>query len=170
VLNRWATTRLVRHELRYGSLNLPLRLGIYRAGGLIEHQDRGIQGERSGKAEQLTLPHAKTSAALPEAVAVSVGQTLDEPVRPNSAGGQPGGLGRDRRIQGKVVLNVSREKEEILLDEADQRSKVGGRELPDIDAIDQNSAPVRVVEAQQQIDDGGLPCSGVPNQRNRLAR
>ena len=129
MLSRWATTRLVRpgHELGNCHLDLPLRLGIHRAGGLVQHQDRRIQGERPGKAQQLTLPHAQAPPPLAQSVVVPRGEPFDEPVRPHPARSLSGRFRRNRGIERQVVLNVSGKQKEILLHEADQRPEVRGR-------------------------------------------
>ena len=68
------------------------------------------------------------------------------------------------------MKNVSYKEEEVLLDESDDRPEIGGGQVSDIHAIDQNPAPVRVVEAKQQVDDGGLAGTSVSHQGDGLTR
>ena len=71
------------HQLGDRPLDLAFGLGIHRAGGLIEHQDRRIERERPGKAQQLSLPYAQTPASLPQSVVVPGRKAFDEPVGPD---------------------------------------------------------------------------------------
>ena len=69
-----------RHQLRDRPLDLRLRLGVHRAGGLVEHQDRRIERERTGEAQELPLAHAQAPAPLAEPMPVPRREPLDEPV------------------------------------------------------------------------------------------
>ena len=109
------------------------------------------------------------SASLPQSVVVSGREAFDEPVSPYPASCLPGCLGQDRSIESQVVLNVPGEQKEVLLHEPDQRPEIGSGELSDVQTIDQDPAPVRVVEAQQEIDDGRLTGSSAADQSDRLA-
>src|SRR5688572_11777476 len=99
---------------------------------------------------------------------ISGRKSLDEPVGPYSMCRTTGCLGRDGRVEGQVVQDVPGKQEEILLNEADQRPQSRGRKLADVHPIYQDPAAIRVIEAEEQIDDGGLPRPGMPDQRNRL--
>src|SRR6185312_6402341 len=105
-----------------GMLDLTLRLGVHRTGGLIQDQDRGIQGQSPGKAQKLALPHTQTPPPLAEAVGVSRRQSLDEPVRAHPAGRLPSRFERNRGIEGEIMENVPYKEEEVLLDESNDGS------------------------------------------------
>ena len=159
-----------RHQLGDRALDLRLRLRIDRAGGLVEHQDLRIQRERAREAQELSLAHAQASAPLAEHVAVPGGQPLDEPVGAHAPRRFPARLRRHRSIEREIVQDVSREEEEILLHEADDRPEVGRRKLPDVHAVHRDPAAVGVVEPEEQIDDRRLSRPGVPHEGDRLAR
>jgi hypothetical protein len=97
------------HQLRYGSLDLTLGLGIDGARGLIENQDSGIQRQGSGEAQELPLSHAETAPALSQAVPVSFGQPFDEAVGSHPASGKTGRFRLNSGIESEVVLDVAHE-------------------------------------------------------------
>src|SRR5215210_6292649 len=152
-----------RHQLRDGTLDLTLSLGIHRAGCLIQDQNGRIQRQRSREAKQLPLTHTQTAPALSQAVSVAVRQPLDEAVGSYPASSLTGCVRGNGGIEGKVVLDVSHEKKQILLHEADEGAEVGGCQLPDVHSIDQNAPALRIVEPKQQVDDGGLAGTGMPH-------
>ena len=56
--------RAVPHQPLDGLLHQPLRLGVERAGGLVENQDRRIAEQRAGDGDPLPLPAGEPGAAL----------------------------------------------------------------------------------------------------------
>ncbi len=58
---------------------------------------------------------------------------------------------------------------EILEDDADMGMQVGDAQLLEVDPVDGDASLVRIVEPGQQLDDGGLACAILANQRQGLA-
>src|ERR1041385_520802 len=76
---------------------------------------------------------------------------------------------RDWVRQPDVGHHLAREEEDVLLHVADQSPQLRKRNLAHVHTVDQNSAALRFVEAQQQVDDRGLPSARVTDQCERLA-
>ncbi len=68
-------------------LDLALRLGIDRAGGLVQDQDPRVDQQRAGDRDPLPLAAGEGLAALADQRIVAVGQPQDELVGPRGAGG-----------------------------------------------------------------------------------
>jgi hypothetical protein len=102
-------------------------------------------------------------------VSVPIWQPLDEAVGPHPHGRSPGRLRSHWGVKRQIVHEIPHEQEEILLHKADEGAQVRGGQVSDVDAVHENAAAGWVVEAKQQIDDGCLPCSGVPHQGHRPA-
>src|SRR5690606_15069194 len=107
--------------------------------------------------------------ALPENVPVAIGEPLDEPVRADDLRSLPGPRVRDRRVQNEVALDVTGKKKEVLLDEPDLPPQLPGGKAADVHAIQPNGPPIRVVEAEEKVDDRGLSRPRMPNQGERAA-
>jgi len=107
--------RPARHQLADRALNQRFGFRVHRAGGLIEHQDPGIEREGASEAQELALAHAQAPAPLAQAMGVGGRKSLDEPVRPHPLGRLARRLRRDRGVEGEVVQDVAGEEEEILL-------------------------------------------------------
>ena len=56
------------HQLGDGALDLLLGLRVHRAGGLVEHQDRRVHGQRARERQQLPLADRDVLAPLAEPV------------------------------------------------------------------------------------------------------
>ena len=74
------------------------------------------------------------------------------------------GLG-ERDVLGDAVG----EQEGVLEHDADGAAQLAERELPDVDAVDEDPTAVDVVEARQEPGDGGLPAGRRADHRDRFA-
>ena len=74
VERRWATQMVVRpcHEFVQRRLDEPLGLGVERAGGLVEDQDRGVAEDGAGDGESLALAAGEVRAAFADDGVVAV--------------------------------------------------------------------------------------------------
>ena len=94
-------TRVVRPAIRrvQRRLHLRLALGVERAGGLVEQQDRRVLQEGAGDGDPLALAAGEARARLADQGVVAVRQGGDEVV---GGGGAGGGLdlGRGRARPG----------------------------------------------------------------------
>ena len=75
----------------------------------------------------------------------------------------------ERIRQPDIRGDVARKKENVLLHVPDQRAQLLERHRANVDAIDSDSAALRIVESHQEIDDCRLSSSSVPNERQRLS-
>ena len=70
--------------------------------------------------------------------------------------------------QTNVARDVAREKEDVLLHVSNQRPELVDRHVANVDAVHGDPAALRIVEAQQQIHNRGLPGSRVADEREGL--
>jgi len=87
--------------------------------------------------------------------------------------GQPGGLfhlrlGGQGPAKADVVGNCARKEKRILRDEADLLVERVLRDLAHILAVNRHAAIADIVEAPDQVADGGFTCPGRPDQRHSL--
>ena len=103
---------------------------------------------------------------------------LQEPVRSHSTDDAIGTdtTGRQRNLflgdgirQANVAQHIACEKKNVLLHVTNETTQLGKWDRSNISAVDDDLAALRVVEAQQQIDDRRLPSPGMPNESERSA-
>jgi hypothetical protein len=75
------------HQTLQRRLDLGLALGVERAGGLVEQQDRGVLQEGAGDGDPLPLTAGEPRARLADAGVVALGQRQDEVVGGGGLGG-----------------------------------------------------------------------------------
>ena len=153
--------------------------GVEGGGRLVQHQDlrvARVAHEGAGEGDLLPFAARELVAALEplaERRRESVRQLVDERGGTRLVGGasQRGVVGEvgdvpdadvlaDRQLVGGVVLEHHREL-------AAQFRRVV---LPDVDAVDQDLAFVRVVESAEELDDGRLARAVAADEGDRLAR
>ena len=152
-------------------LDYRLVLRIHRGQRLVEDQDRRVTQQRAGDRDALALPAGELDAPLPDHRGVALRQPRDELV---------GVRGPRRRLElpiarvgfaeAQVVLDAAVEKVGVLVHHRDAAVDVVRMKLPQVVPADPHHAFVRVVEAQQQPDDGGLPRSALSHEPDPLPR
>ena len=74
-----------------------------------------------------------------------------------------------RLAEGDVLADGAAEQGGLLQHDADLRAQRIERHIAQVVPVDGDAAFGRIVEARQQVDDGGLAGAGGAEQRNRLA-
>ena len=82
--------RATGHQVVERGLHEALALGVERAGGLVEDQDRRVAEDRPGDGEPLALAAGEAHAALSDDRLVPLRQLADEAVGLGAAGGVSG--------------------------------------------------------------------------------
>src|SRR5690606_7053814 len=75
-----------------------------------------------------------------------------------------------RAAEADVVIDVAAEEEDILEHEADPLAQLVRRHIAYRHPVEQDLALLRLVEAEQQADDGCLARAGMPDDRNTVPR
>ena len=151
-------------------LHEPLARDVEQRGGLVEHQHRrgGEEGAREG--DELPLAGGQPPAALADLRVVAVRQRGDELV---CADGRGRRLHAGPRGAGLPELDVVRDgaaEQEILLgDHDDPGAQALLGQLPEVNAVEQDAALHRIVEAGEQPRDGRLPGAGGADEGSSLA-
>ena len=76
----------------------------------------------------------------------------------------------DRVRQPDVGQHVACEEKDVLLDVADTRTELFDRNRADVDAIEEDDSALRVVKAQQEVDDRCFSGAGMADQGESPAR
>ena len=69
-----------------------------------------------------------------------------------------------------VVHDRVAEQEGVLQHDADLPAQAGARHIAHVEAVDRTAPPRHIVEARDQVDDGGLAGAGRADDRDGLAR
>ena len=158
------------HQFHERRLNLRLDLAVDRARGLVEHEQRRIGGDRARERQQLSLTDTDRRAALAELLRVSIRQSPNDAIRAHSRRRRGNVQLRHRIGQSDVRQHIAGEEEDVLLDISHERPKLVEWDFANIDAIDEDSPALRIIEPQQQVDDRRLARPRVPDQRQRPSR
>jgi hypothetical protein len=119
--------------------------------GLVHDQHRRAAQDGPGRGDPLALSAGQQAAALAHLGAVAAGRGGDELVGADRTGG-----GVDLRVGGAaggvadVVPYRARVQQVLLLEQGDVVPEGLQGQLAEVDAIEQDPAGIRVVEAQQQ--------------------
>ena len=147
-----------------------LGFGVDRGGGVVQDEDARVHQQGAGDGDALFLPAGEGDAALADAGVVASGSCQDEFVRLGGCGSLDdlliGGAGA---AEGDVFADGSGEEGRLLEDDADLAAQGLQGGAADVDAVDQDAAGGRVVEAREQVDDGGFAGAGGAEQGDHLA-
>ena len=144
--------------------------GIEMGGGLVENDNVRRLEEQTGDSKALLLAAGEAVAALADHGFELVGETLyeiqDLRVAKSGADLVVGGVGPGIEQVGAdgVVEEMG-----ILGDDADTLVDRVELQVADIDAADADGAALRVVEARDEVGDGGFAGAGGSDQRDQLA-
>ena len=81
-----------------------------------------------------------------------------------------GRRGGDRRVEPQVVRHVAAEQERVLQNHPEPLAEGGNRQFADIDAIQKDPALLRLIQAAEQADHGGLAGTGGTHQGHVFPR
>ena len=144
--SRCAITSDVRPSMSSsrGALDPLLDLRVHRAGGLVQHQDARIEGERAREGDQLPLAHRERGAALAQRLLVSAcgSRSMKRSAPTRSARPATRASSMSLVAQPDVVAHVLAEQEDVLQHEADARAQLVQIELADGHAVEQDLAPL----------------------------
>ena len=152
-----------------------LGAGIEGGGGLVEDEELGVAHVSAAEGDFLPLAAAQIHAAVEAAanhLVVAAGQLGDDAVgQALVGGGFDAGLVQALldAAHGQVLAGRQLEAHEILEDDADFLAQLGGVVFAQIVAVEQDAALAGVVEAGQELDEGGFAGAVFAHQRQLLA-
>eukprot|EP00962_Isochrysis_galbana_P008032 scaffold2188_cov102-Isochrysis_galbana.AAC.2 len=161
---------LLGHDLVEGGLDDALARRVERRGGLVEKQDGRLAHHRTGDCHALLLPSREHAAALAHLRLIPERQVPgDEAVR----------VGRARRLLhlgacgallaiSNVFGHSAEEEDRLLPDEGHLPAQPPHIELAQVDAVEQQRAALRVVEALEQRDECRLAGARWATESDRL--
>ena len=132
---------------------------------------RGSGQERAGEGDQLSLSCRKRDAALADLRLEAPGQAADE-----VAGADRVGRRLDlvvaciRSPERDVLAHGAREEESLLRHDPELAAQTARPEVPQVVAVDQHPATLRIVEARDQLREGRFAGARLTHQCQRLAR
>ena len=152
-----------------GTLNLVFGGAVNGAGRVVQDQDGwvGQKGTRQGNA--LALPAGQRDAALAHHRRIAFGKAADKIVRLRRARRRLDLLLRGPWLaKGDVIRNRAAEQENILLDDRNLAAQARQVPIAHVDAVDQDTPAVHIIDAVEQLGDGALAAACLPHQGQRL--
>lgn len=150
-------------------LNQLFRLRINRGRGLVQHENRRVRQNRAGKGNQLLLPGGEAVAALANVRLITILHVADEGFRADHAGSfrhfLVGGIGA---AVADIIRDRAGEKVRRLQDVAEVGLKPQLTARAVIRAVDEDFSLRRLIEAADEVDDGGLAAAGFADKGNSL--
>ena len=149
------------HENRHGLLNQDLCTRIDGAGRLIENHDRAVREDGPGNGQKLPLSLGQIRRPLLQPEMIPARQGVDKGV----CSGRPGRfhhlfISCPQSSVTDIFHDAAGKQPRILKNQAEYGPEVFPRHLPDIYAAHADFTVVHIIEAQQQIDQGGFSCTG----------
>ena len=159
------------HHLAQRGVDLRLQPGVDGRGGVVQDQQPRVGDQRPGQRHPLPLAAGQGQALLADHGVVALRQPGDELVR----------LGRPGRRQDLLVGGVGPavgdvgphgvgEQEAVLHDQPDRGAQGVPGQVGDVVPADPDHAGLGVVEARQQLRQGGLAGAGRADHGDGLAR
>ena len=140
-------------------------------GGFVEHQDFRVRRQHPGEGQQLPLPLGEVLAALRQLGVETLRQGLYEVLGVDRFGRRLDLLSGDGGVgQGDVVRHAAGEDVEVLQHHADAPPQVAAVDAVKVDAVQEDAAVRKVVEAPQQPDQGAFAGPGGTDDGQLLAR
>ena len=162
--------RAALHQLIHAALDDGLGAGVDGGGGLVQDHDRGIGDRGARDSEQLPLALREVGAVVRELGLVALGQTGNEIIRTGQA------RGFDALLVACVqppVANVlhdgAGEEVGLLQHDAERAAQILLLDLVDVDRVVADLAVGDVVEAVDEVCDGGLARAGRADEGHLLA-
>ena len=163
--------RADRAHLFQRILNQDLGLGVDVCRGFVQNHDTGLVQDRPRKAQQLPLPGREVVAALADLLVQTVVKLGDKLVGVHIAADPQDLLIRDALLpQDDVAADRTREKEHILQHLPEMAAQRGNLDLADVDAVNQDLAPLELIVAADQRQNRAFAGAGGPHKRHRLTR
>ncbi len=140
------------------ALDAHLGAGVDAAGGLVQNQHGRVGEHHARDGQQLPLALRKAGAVRGNRRGVALFQPADKAVRARVARG-PRDLpvGGVRPGVGDIVADGAVEQPGLLRNHAELGAQALAGQGADVVPVDADAAAVHVVEAHQQVDEGGFP-------------
>ena len=153
------------------ALDFLLRYAVEGGGRLIQDENGRILQKDPGDGNTLFLPAGEHHAALTDKAFISIRHVHDilMDFRANR-GFHNFPVACTRPAVTDVIHNRAGEQENVLLDDSDILTQTLLRDGPDIPAVHQDSSGAYIVEARNQVTDGGLSPAGGTDQSKGLPR
>ena len=159
------------HQLIHTLFNQGLRPGIDAGGGFIQNQHRRVGHRRPGDGQQLPLALGKICPVPGDHSAVPLGQTPDEGIRIGDFGCPLDLLlGGVQLSETDIVGDGAGEKVRILEHDPQGAPQVVLLNLLHVYAVVDHLPSLDVVEAVDQVGDGGLSRAGGTHEGDLLSR
>ena len=143
---------------------------VHAGGGVVQDQDARIGQQRAGDGDALLLSAGEGDAAFAHPRVVALRQSLDEAAYLGRLRGRLDLFRRGvRTAEGDVLADGGGEQHRVLQDDADLRAQRRQGDAAQVDAVDLDRAAGRVVQAQQERDQGRLARSGAAEHRQSAA-
>ena len=162
--------KLVRpaHELIQRVLHEAFALAVERARRLVEDQDGGVFQDGARDGDALTLAAGELDAAFAHERLVALREPVDEVVRVGLARGVDDFLAaRAGAAIGNVFRDAAAEEEDFLRHDGHLSAQGAQGIFRRRTAVEQESARFRVIEAQEQGNERGLPAPLGPTSATR---
>ncbi len=160
----------VQHRV-HGPLHGPLAGDVQGAGRLVQDQHRRVRQQGTGEGHQLALARRDPAAPLAYVGVVAVRQGGDEVVRADRLRGVLDLLaGGVRAADRDVLRDRSGEQERLLRHHHHAPAQLGGVQVAQVRAVQQDPALGRVVEPGQQLGQRRLARARGADDRHRPAR
>ena len=142
VMSRWRERLQPLEELGFAA-------HVEMRGRLVQEQDLGLADQGAREADRLLLAAGQAASAFGDRHVVAQRVTGDEALD----AGEPRRredlfVGRARPAERDVVAQLAEEQVGVLQHEADAGAQIGRVVLPEVDAVDQDVAVVRIIEAR----------------------
>ncbi len=159
-----------RREGVDGLLHGLLGLRVQGAGRLVEDEDGRVPQDGAGDRQALLLAAGEAVAALPHHGVVAVGQRHEVVVDLRDPGGRDElVIGRGRLGEPQVVGHRGVEEVGLLGDDADRGRQRVERHVPHVGAVDRDTAGRHVVQARDEVAEGGLARTCLADDRQAMA-
>ena len=142
---------------------------LFEGGCFVEDEDGRVDDEGAGEGEELALAYGEGAAALVEHVVEGAIEAFDDLVGADGAEAFPDAVVADVDAECDVFADGAGEDDDVLGDEGGAGSEAVEGEVADVAAVDADGALGGVVEAADEVDDGGFTGAGVADEGEHLA-
>ena len=148
------------HEFGEGLLDGLLAFGVEGGGGFVENEDGRVFEHGSCYAEALALSSAEGDAAVADGGLVAEGEGVDEGVGVGDGGGLFDKVEAVVGVaKGNVVGDGVVEEDAVLRDESYLSTEAVDVKVGDGCVVDEDGAAGAVIEAWEEVDEGGFASS-----------
>src|SRR5262245_411055 len=163
--------RAAAHQVTQTFLNQRFRFRVEAGSGFVENQDARISENRAGDGDALFLPARQTHAAFADDGVVLVREVFRELIYAGDAASFEDFLfARIRPRERHVLADRSVEEKSVLQHDSELRAVAAQLHGREVYSIHEDAPTRRFVERCDQTYDGGLPCSGWPDESGHSSR